>query len=330
MARTLSRGSYQRLAANDALWRAWRQCRRGKRGSAAVAGFEIDCDRHLLALARDLAARRYRPAPCRLHTIRDPKPRLIAAPAVRDRVVHHALLNEIGPVFERSFIDHSFSAGLGRGPQRAVLHYLGCQRRFGWRLQLDIAGYFPAIDHARLLALFRRRVADPDTLALISDLLVAGGQVYRHPLAVALLGSRCPPPGRGLPLGSWFSQWCGNFYLDELDQRIKRQHRIAGYLRYMDDFVLFGDDPARLADIRDQIAGWLDEARGLALNPKQGAIAPTRSPGQFVGYRISRAGIAPSRKLRRRLPAKLASAAAQGEDALARTLASYRGLLVFP
>ena len=116
--KTLKLGSYQRLSDLDALWRAWRLCRRGKRRTPAVAAFELDCDRHLLALHRDLLAQRYRPSPWRLHRIRDPKTRLIAAPAVRDRVLHHALINDIGPVFERRYIEQSFAAGHGRGPHR--------------------------------------------------------------------------------------------------------------------------------------------------------------------------------------------------------------------
>jgi RNA-directed DNA polymerase len=109
--RTLHAGSYHRLASQEALWRAWRHCRRGKRCNPTVADFEIDCDQHLLTLHRDLMTWRYRPSPWRLHHIHDPKTRLIAAPAVRDRVVHHAVLAEIGPVFERRFIDQSFAAG---------------------------------------------------------------------------------------------------------------------------------------------------------------------------------------------------------------------------
>ncbi|MCB1812264.1 MAG: hypothetical protein KDK04_11180 [Candidatus Competibacteraceae bacterium] len=50
----------------------------------------------------------------------------------------------------------------------------------------------------------------------------------------------------------------------------------------------------------------------------------------FVGYRISRAGISPSRKLRRRMRARVKAAAAQGDKALIRTIRSYQGLLLFP
>lgn len=189
-------------------------------------------------------AHRYRISPWRLHRIRDPKTRLIAAPAVRDRVLHHALINEVGPVFERRYIEQSFAAGQGRGPHRAVLYFLACQRRYAWRLHLDIHAYFLSIQHERLLALFAERVKDRDTLALLRVVIRAGVQVYRTPLAASTLGDRCPMPGYGMPLGSWFSQWCGNFYLDGLDHVIKRELHIPGYGRYMDDLVLFANDKA--------------------------------------------------------------------------------------
>jgi hypothetical protein len=328
--KTLKSGSYQRLASQEALWQAWRDCRRGKRHHPTVARFEIDCDRHLLALQRELLDYRYRPSPWRLHSIRDPKTRLIAAPAVRDRVLHHTLLNEIGPVFERRYIEQSFAAGRHRGPHRAVLYFLGGQRRYAWRLHLDIRAYFLSISHPRLLALFAERLVDADTLELVRLIIQSGEHVYRSRLAATTLGERCPAAGQGLPLGSWFSQWCGNLYLDGLDHFIKRELKISGYQRYMDDFVLFANDKIQLLDARAAIAVWLQEARGLDLNLKHLTVEPTHTAAVFLGYRVSRAGISPSRKLRRRLRRRLRAAATRGEDALVRTIQSYQGLLVFP
>ncbi|MGE3541781.1 MAG: reverse transcriptase domain-containing protein [Candidatus Tectimicrobiota bacterium] len=328
--RTLSPGSYQRLSSLEALWRAWRACRRGKRRNPTVAYFDLDWDTHLLALHRALRAQTYRPAAWRLHVISDPKVRLIAAPAVRDRVVQHAVLQEIGPVFERSYLAQSFATGQQRGPHRAVLAFLQCQRRYQWRLHLDISAYFLSISHARVLALLARRLVDADTLQLVHLLLRSGGTVYRSALALATLGARCPQPGWGLPLGSWLSQWCGNLYLDGLDHFIKRQLTIPGYQRYMDDFVLFADDKTRLLDARAAIREWLLQERALHLNPRHLVVLPTHTPAVFLGYRISRAGITASRKLRRRLRQRLQAAAARGDAALLRTVRAYRGLLLFP
>ncbi len=109
-----------------------------------MAAFDIDADRHLCALHRALAADRYAPEPWRLRVIRDPKTRLIAAPSIRDRVVHRALLDEIGPHYERSFIEHSYTGAIGRGPHRGVLQYLSWLRRYRYRLNLDIRQYFPS------------------------------------------------------------------------------------------------------------------------------------------------------------------------------------------
>jgi excisionase family DNA binding protein len=207
---------------------------------------------------------------------------------------------------------------------------LACQRRHAWRLHLDIRAYFLSIQHERLLALFAERVKDRDTIELLHVVITASEQVYRTPLAASTLGERCPAPGYGLPLGSWFSQWCGNFYLDGLDHVIKRVLKIPGYGRFMDDLVLFADDNIPLLDARESIAAWLAEHRGLRLNPKHLSIEPTRTPAVLLGYRVSRAGISPSRKLRRRFRGKLREAAANGEDALCRTIRSYQGLLLFP
>jgi len=133
----------------------------------------------------------------------------------------------------------------------------------------------------------------------------------------------------GLALGSYLSQWCGTFYLDGLDHFVKRELKIRGYLRYMDDFVLFSDDRSQLVSARAVIAAWLAEARQLRLHPKRWDVLPNTHPSIFLGYRISRAGVTPSRKLRRAMPRRLRTAASKGHEALVRSIQSYRGLLLF-
>jgi hypothetical protein len=102
------------------------------------------------------------------------------------------------------------------------------------------------------------------------------------------------------------------------------------HIFYMDDFLLFANDKTQLLDVREAIAAWLREQRGLGLNPKYQAVEPTTTPFVYLGYRVSQAGISSSRKLRRRLRHRIRAAAAKGEDALFRTIRSYQGLLLFP
>ncbi len=328
--RSLPAGSFARLSSLAALWRAWLETRRGKRRQPRLAAFDVDADTHLIRLQRALAAETYQPAPYRLTIVHEPKTRLIAAPAIVDRIVQRALLDEIGPSYERSFIAHSFACCSGRGPHRAVLQYLAWTRSHRFRLSLDVRRYFASIEHATLQRLFARRLDDERTRALIARLLAAGGTVYQSPLAHSLPEFASDPiaPGCGMPLGGYLSHWSGALYLDGLDHFVKRRLKIGAYLRYMDDFTLFGDDASALAEAREAIADWLRSERKLELKPGCGAVQPTAQPSTFLGFRVSRAGLLPGPKAKRRLRQRLREAEALGPDRLVRGLRAYRGVLL--
>ncbi|WP_295426485.1 reverse transcriptase domain-containing protein [uncultured Thiodictyon sp.] len=256
--KTLPRGLFDALAAPDALWLAYRAVRTGKRRGPAMAADELDADRDIMALSRELLAGLYRPRPWGLRLIHDSKPRLIAAPAVRDRIVHRSLLGAIGPHFERRYLATHFTRGPGTGVHQAILAFLAANRRFAFRLHLDIRRYFPSIDHETLERLLFRELRDRRVRWLIRQILRSGESVYRSELARVALGPGVLPlpPRTGLPLGSWFSQWAGAFYLDGLDQFVKRELKLPGYLRYMDDFVLFAESAERLTAARAAVADW--------------------------------------------------------------------------
>ena len=59
---------------------------------------------------------------------------------------------------------------------------------------------------------------------------------------------------RGLPIGNLTSQLFANIYLDAFDHFCTEILRATGYLRYVDDFALFHDEPAVLEDWRRRIA----------------------------------------------------------------------------
>ena len=68
----------------------------------------------------------------------------------------------------------------------------------------------------------------------------------------------------------------------------------APYLRYVDDFALFADDPAVLEDWRARIAAFLSRRR-LLLHPIKTVVVPTVEPATFLGFVLLPDG-------RRRLP----------------------------
>ncbi len=325
--RSVPAGSFERLSSLDALWAAWRDYRRGKRRLARVARSDLEADDHLLALHRQLRAGTYRPGTVSVRVIRDPKTRLITAAPIRDRVVQRALVDALDTHYTRSFIHHSYAGGTGRGPHRAVLQHLGWMRTRRFRLGLDIARCFASVRHDILAGLIHRRLRAARTRALWDAQVAVGGAVYQTPAARRILGE--VPPGQGLALGSWLSQWAADLYLDGLDHFIKRELKIGAYLRFMDDFTLFSDDRTVLEAARPRIAEWLAAERGMALNPHRIQLYPTSTPCTWLGYRCSRSGLSPGKKMRRRMPHRIRRAAAEGPEVLERCLRAYAGLVTF-
>ena len=328
--RSVPSGSFERLSAPESLWRAFREHIRGKGRRPGVARFNLDADRHVFALHRALMAGSYQPDRFAQMIVRDPKTRLISTPSLRDRVLHQAMISELAPHYEPSFIEHSYACRVGLGPQRAVLQHRALGRRFRFCVALDIRRCFPSIDHGVLLELVLRRLRDPRTRALLTMLIRAGGDVYRTPLAVRVLGLDADPlvPGTGLPIGSLLSQWSANLYLDGLDHQIKRVLKVPGYLRYMDDFILFADDRGFLRAAQAAVAVWLETHRRLALKDLSAHVHQTREPCTVLGFRLG-ASVRPGKKMTRRLRGKVRAAAARGPSALARTVRSYRALWQF-
>jgi hypothetical protein len=191
----------------------------------------------------------YRPGSYESFYIHDPKRRLISAAPFRDRVVHHALCNLIEPILERSFVADSYANRVGKGTHRALDAAQGYARRFGYVLQLDMRQFFPSIDHAILRELLAAKICDPGVLWLIDVILASGVGVLAEEYRMVYF------PGddlfavdrpRGLPIGNLTSQFWGNVYLNPLDHCIKRELRCQGYVRYVDDLLLFGDDKRTL------------------------------------------------------------------------------------
>ncbi|MBI4449775.1 hypothetical protein HY634_01840 [Candidatus Uhrbacteria bacterium] len=63
----------------------------------------------------------------------DPKRRIIAVPSVRDQVVHHLIIQVIGPPFERQFHSHSYASRPEKGVLVAVetVHHWSTTNRSG-------------------------------------------------------------------------------------------------------------------------------------------------------------------------------------------------------
>lgn len=273
---------FAQIASFSALHEAALRAATGKRSKPGVAAFMARLEPMLLRMERALQERRWRSGRYTEILVRSPKERQVSAAPFRDRVVHHALCAVIGPIFERGFIEESYANRAGKGVHRAIARYEKHRDRYAHVLRCDIYRYFPAIDHTILKRDLRRRIACDDTLWLLDTLI--DGSNPQEPVYASYPGDDLLSQAarrRGLPIGNLTSQWFGNIYLDPLDHFVKEVLR-APYVRYVDDFALFADDPAQLQHWRERIATFL-QGRRLSLHPRKTRIEPTAAVTEFLG-----------------------------------------------
>ena len=290
-----ARDLFEAIASFPALREAALRAAKGKRSKPGVAAFLANLETEVLRLERELTTGKYRPGRYTVIEVFDPKHRLVSAAPFRDRVVHHAFCAVTEPIFERGFIHDNYANRVGKGTHRAVARYEKFRDRFRYVLRCDIYRYFPAIDHAILKRDLRRRLACPRTLAL-ADTIIDGANP-QEPVNLYYPGDGLFTPferRRGLPIGNLTSQFFANVYLDGFDHFCKEVLRSKGYLRYVDDFALFADDPGQLVNWWRRIDHYL-EGRRLRLHPRKTYIAATSAPATFLGYVLLPGG-------RRRLP----------------------------
>jgi retron-type reverse transcriptase len=276
---------FGRIVSFRALLIAARKAVNGKRKKPGAASFFTNLERELLRLERELRDGVYRPGRYVEIMVRDPKERLVSAAPFRDRVVHHALCAVICPIFEAGFIGNTFANRIGKGTHAAIHVYERHRDNHAYVLRVDIFRYFPSIDHTILKSQFRRRIACDPTLALMDTIVDASNA--QEPVELHFPGDDLFEPyrrRRGLPIGNLTSQFFANLYLDRFDHWVSEKLG-APYVRYVDDFAVFHDDPSVLSDWRGQIERYL-EGRRLKLHPRKTAILPTCKPTAFLGFEL--------------------------------------------
>lgn len=233
---------------------------------------------HLCILLRELRTKTYKPIPLRKFVLRDPKTRIICVSDIRDRIVHHALVNILQPIFEPCFIEDSFASRKGKGTLAALRRFDHFKRKASrnntrrcFVLKADIQHYFETVDQEILLQIIGRKVKDENIIWLIKQIL----QNYESDV-----------PGKGMPLGNWTSQFFANVYLNELDQFVKHTLEAKYYLRYVDDFVILHHSKIVLREFQQKIDEYLQQELKLKLHPDKCKIIPLDQGVPFLGFKI--------------------------------------------
>jgi retron-type reverse transcriptase len=232
-------------------------------------------------LHEELTSGAYRPGEYTYFTIHEPKERRVAAAPFRDRVVHHALVRVLQPLFERRFIEDSFACRPGKGTHAGMRRAAEYARRFPGAMKCDIRRYFPNIDHEILLGGIRRVVGDARVLDLIGWILASHRDGVRRCYGGSLFEVR--EVGVGLPIGNLTSQFFANIHLDGFDHFVKQELRVKGYVRYVDDFLLFAADRETARRYGGAAREYLRGLR-LEIHPDKYRLCRTAVGVDFCGF----------------------------------------------
>ncbi len=272
-------------------FQAYFDCRKKKRSTCSAVKFEIDYEKNIIELADEVNSGRYVPGRSIAFIVDKPIKREVFAANFRDRIIHHLIINKLNHLFERKFINDSYSCRVGKGTHyaiRRVDHFIrSCSdnyRKDCYILKLDIKGFFMHINrdllYDKLRVFIQSEYLEPD-VNIVLDLVQK--VVFYEPTIGCKLKSLlakwgdlpsdkslfCSASNCGLPIGNLTSQVFANFYMNEFDHFVKHTLGIKYYGRYVDDFVIVHSSRHFLKSLLPTLREFLVSRLHLQLHPRK-------------------------------------------------------------
>ena len=245
------------------------KARKGKLKSYGVRVHDKNRDANLMHLHEELVNGTFHTSKYHIFTIFEPKERQIfRLPYYPDRILHHAIMNVMEPIWVGIFNGDTYSCIKNRGIHacaRAVRYALKTDPKGTvYCLKMDIRKFYPSIDHDILKSIVRRKLKDERLLALLDEII-----------------DSVPA---GVPIGNYLSQYFANLYLAYFDHWLKERKGVKHYFRYADDIVILSDDKDFLHSLLHDIRAYLRDNLKLKVK-KNYQVFPVDARGiDFVGY----------------------------------------------
>lgn len=288
------------------VFRAYFDCRKNKRNKKDAMLFEINFEKEVIALWREINSKSYVVSPSWVFIIQKPVKREIFAAQFRDRIIHHLIVNKINSFFEKEFIYDTYSCRKGKGTHfgvnRAERFIRQCSENYQkecWVLKLDVRGYFMHIHKQTLWVKLKPFILknyqgkDVQTILWIIQEIIKNnptkGCIFKSfkrkwsklPKSKSLFYS---PIGCGLPVGNFTNQVFANFYLNSLDHFIKNKLKVRYYSRYVDDFLIISKNKKELKLIIPKIESFLFKNLKLRLHPRKIYLQNHTKGVEFLGF----------------------------------------------
>jgi RNA-directed DNA polymerase len=245
-----------------------KKARKGKSKKKDIILFDQNKEENLLFLQKILINNQYKTSKYHIFKIYEDKERIIhKLPYYPDRIIHHAIMNILEPIFVSCFTADTYSCIKKRGVHKLLYklkNSLKDKENTKFCLKIDIKKFYPSVNNEILKSLLRKKFKDSDLLNLLYEIIDSTS---------------------GLPLGNYLSQFLGNFYLTYFDHWIKEKLKIKYYFRYCDDVVILHSSKEFLHNVRLESQNYLKFNLKLELKSNY-QIFPVEKRGiDFVGYK---------------------------------------------
>ena len=293
-----------KVSSFDNLYRAFRECARGKRKSLGYKNFLFAYGEKLKWIEEELnKSKTFKWNGYREFYVHDPKKRLIMAAPFKDRVVHTAIHRVIEPIIEKKLGARSYACRVGMGSRNAtvrVYDQLRFMKEKRYCIKLDVQKYFQSINHEILLNSIQPFLPDDSLKNILQD-LVSSHRPYEF-------------LGKGQPIGNLTSQLFANFYLRNMDQFAcelldidfynDEQLEDNFYIRYMDDSVIITRDKNKTFDIANKLIEFAKKELKLNI-PNNKKVILANDPVPFLGFVLNDDGYRTLRRNERKFENKL-------------------------
>lgn len=261
---------YEQIISTENLYKAEQNARKGKLKSYGVKIFDQNKDENILSLQNSLLTNSFKTSKYHVFELktREGKIRTIyRLPYYPDRIVHHAIVNVMEPIWTKTFISQTYSCVKNKGIHGAFYKLRNDLRKnkqqTEYCLKFDIKKYYPSIDHDILKTILSKKIKDQQLLNLLHEIIDSAP---------------------GVPIGNYLSQFFANLYLTYFDHFIKENQKQKFYYRYADDIVILSDSKEKLHELFNLSKKYLSENLKLEIKSNH-QIFPVKSRGiDFVGY----------------------------------------------
>jgi RNA-directed DNA polymerase len=255
-------------------------------GAAGVDGRTVAQTAELLREHREellqrILSGRYRPEAVKAVDI--PKAnggvRRLGIPTVLDRLIQQAIHQQLSPLWEPEFSEHSYGFRPNRSAHDAVraaqAHVKAGKSHV---VDIDLKSFFDHVNHDRLMHQIGRKVRDKGLLRVIGEMLRAP---MRQP------NGQEQPRREGTPQGGPLSPLLANITLHPLDLELEK--RGLSFVRYADDIAIFCASARAAERVAASVIGWIERELKLPVNRDKSGSGPSDGSA-LLGFRLETDG----------------------------------------